>query len=803
MSSSEYQYVSTFDTTQTTQLVVNNTVKSSSTNNVLTSTDTASPESNLVQNGDLAAFVSHVLYLENKLRTETGNVLFDTENEVFGSKVDIGEGASFRVQRAEWRPKGNSSKSSSETKWGKYVALKAVRAKNNNGKSDWREVISEVRCLLHEPLRYHPNLVRLLGIGWGPSADSSSVYPQLVMEFSEIGSMDALQRSNEPLPFAIKQKLCYDIGRGLSILHACGIIHGDLNHRNVLIFPNKVKTAGQPYTAKISDFGGSIMDVTRNDSHLLRMSTWPYGAPEIGKSLTEEGIKKTDVYSFGLLIWRTVLDCGNILHVFDLTGERSSHSEEVVSNLKLGDSFLSGAEKSIHEYQATKGLHKDALAMIIHALKSTIQYEPSSRDLTRTQCILNGIDAKEIPAYLQWIDKKNDREAEQKRARAPGLHGITPEGLGAFLGRMGYDHDPQDNKPGYRPVLDHPEAGEFLFEPLRLGNILNWQQQQLIVKEFEHAASMAPHDAPVELQPHMAAFYLFQCYLTEFGTTFDPERVIHWLSQASSGPEDAGGVIYYAQAWIWRISNAFDMACPKPVDELKTCLKMSILRGHRTCLVDGEFIRDHSLNDDSPPSWDIILRDSRLLLNRIAAGLGMPYFAHRKLRRDYNLHDLPHLDDLIKQELGSNYNKCLRPDTTQPSDHPQEASERPKPPNFESIFVNHIGHGLLHYAATMGNYPALLYMISKYQVDIDVKDQTAYETPLVCACRSGNLKCAMLLLEHGADPNDSDSGVETPLYWLCSFNGGEMTELAQKLVDARAYIDGGGKNTMSEVLSDF
>lgn len=200
--------------------------------------------------------------------------------------------------------------------------------------------------------------------------------------------MEALQKSADPLPFTIKQKLCYDVGRGLSILHACGIIHGDLNHRNVLIFTSKVKTVGQPYTARISDFGGSIMDMTSSDSHLLRMTTWPYSAPEIGKSLTEEGIKKTDVYCFGLFIWRTVLDCGNILKVFGLTGEKSSQAEEAVSDLKVGDSLLLGAKRSIYEYTASKGLHEEAMVMTLHAFESTIQYEPSNRHLPRTQCVL-------------------------------------------------------------------------------------------------------------------------------------------------------------------------------------------------------------------------------------------------------------------------------------------------------------------------------------------------------------------------------------------------------------------------------
>lgn len=302
---------------------------------------------------------------------------------------------------------------------------------------------------------------------------------------------------------------------------------------------------------------------------------------------------------------------------------------------------------------------------------------------------------------------------------------------------------------------------------------------------------MAPHDAPVELQPQEAAFYLFQCFLFGFGIeTFDAERIVYWLAKATQ-PEGNGGNSYYAQAWIWRISHTFDIRCPMSADELESCLKMSIFRGHRTCLADGAYLRDHLPEYGPRQKWDSLLNEAQLILNRVAGGLGMPYFVPRKLRRDYNLRDIPHLDDLVQKELGKDYDRCLKVNS--------DTLNNPKPPHFESIFVNHIGHGLLHFAASTGNYDALLHMISKYHVDINIRDQTAYETPLVCACRTGNLKCALLLLDFGADPNNSTSGIEPPLHWLCSFKGSEMKEIAEKLISAGAEIDGGGGFMRSDV----
>ena len=76
---------------------------------------------------------------------------------------------------------------------------------------------------MHSYLRYHPNIVRLLGFGWGPSIDFNAVYPILVLEHASHGSLAALQASVPPLRFAVKQKLCHDVARGIAILHACGM----------------------------------------------------------------------------------------------------------------------------------------------------------------------------------------------------------------------------------------------------------------------------------------------------------------------------------------------------------------------------------------------------------------------------------------------------------------------------------------------------------------------------------------------------------------------------------------------------
>ena len=332
--------------------------------------------------GSFASFVFHVAYLEKANRYDEFSVFFDTTSEVFGPRLPLGEGASFRVERVAWRKKDpNLPLTFSEQKRSKYVAIKGVVSGQKN---DWRDVLLEIRALLHKPLHYHPNIAQLLGLGWGPVADSDSIHPLLVMEFADMGSLHTLQSEKAPLSFAIKQKLCYDVSRGLAILHACGIVHGDLKHENVLIFHSA--DAEQPYVAKLADFGGSVMDLAGSQSHSLRMGTYPYNPPESTLNLSAEGVKKTDVYSFGLLVWRTVIDGSSLLSVSGLKGKTIQN----VQALKINGELSVHARQSTSEYAKSHSLSEDDIARIFYVYDWTIQTEASKRALPQAQAALKG-----------------------------------------------------------------------------------------------------------------------------------------------------------------------------------------------------------------------------------------------------------------------------------------------------------------------------------------------------------------------------------------------------------------------------
>ncbi|OJD11136.1 serine/threonine protein kinase [Emergomyces pasteurianus Ep9510] len=726
---------------------------------------TAGPSQNLEWSPQrsLASFICHASYLQNELRSDD-SIFFDDNNRIKQlSRQKIGLGASFTVERAEWLTGvhiHDVSLSQRFLNWGKYIAIKTVRERSNSRQDNWSDVALELRALLHKPLRYHPNIVHLLGLGWGSSGESDSAYPKIIIEYATF-------------------KLCHDIARGLAIIHACGIVHGDLKHENVLIFANKYDIPpSQPYTAKLADFGGAVMDISQSDLSYLPMGTYPYQAPESSNRLSADGIKQTDVYSFGLLVRRAFIDGRALTTELGLESRPTEASERLLQQLKLSNDLLVNAVCSAQLYSSNYGIHESALGLILYVLAQTVLVEPVDRSLPRAQAALRGMGFSHINSFLQKIAAANYERDEIESKEPPGSHGLTVDRLGFFLGNLGNDYDCQINTPGYRPKLPHPDIAEFLFDPEKLKQILDWVQQQKIVNDFMEAARKTRPGTPDGLQPWKAAYYLFQCYLTEFGVAFDAEQPCHWL-QVSANAGDQGDVDYWAMAWLWR---------------LQEYIRWGIIRGHQNCIEDGRDIIARISNRDEQERWENMMTEADWGRRTIAGGVGMPHFVPRKLRRCYDLDDISILESQIKDELGTAYNSCLRKNCSQ---SPVDFSSQRKAADFtqvegfefDKIYVNHKGHGMLHLAATLGKLKALKYMVETYLCDLNLANKSLAESPLVCACRSGHFDCAMFLLECGAKGGGAELGEESPFHWLCSFTPERMTPLAKALIDAGANIE--------------
>jgi serine/threonine protein kinase len=376
--------------------------------------------------GSFASFVCHVTSLERKLRSFSPIVLDDSSVVRNTGKI-LGQGKTFIVKHAQWIRDVNEPPLDVAVKEIIPDARATNRSLNSSTNSsgltqnDWKEILFEIRALLHEPIRYHPNIIRLLGIQWGLSPISESTYPVLMMEYASLGTFSTLQASSEPLSFAAKQKLCYDVGRGLSALHACGIVHGDMKHENVLIVPAKEPLDGISYTAKLADFGGAVMNMTPNEFRKMETWTWPFQAPEVTSSqrLSKDGMVLTDVYAFGLLVWRAFEDGQGFVSLPGAAQDASDEDKRSLSARKASQSFTASAVASIREYASMRGMSQRCVDTITYTILHTVRLEPEDRDLVMAQAALRGLDLGHIPKYLRFIKKKNEERAASETGGPP------------------------------------------------------------------------------------------------------------------------------------------------------------------------------------------------------------------------------------------------------------------------------------------------------------------------------------------------------------------------------------------------
>jgi serine/threonine protein kinase len=195
----------------------------------------------------------------------------------------------------------------------------------------------------------------------------------VVLEYAPFGTMvDLFQYLF--VENSTRQSLCLDVGEGLSALHACDIIHGDVKMENVLVFPHKKRT----YIAKLADFGFTLIDLEgRAPMTKLPARSPPWDAPEAASLMPWADLHLTDVYSFGFLIWRIL--CYGHEPFSENGGLLSEERSEEIAVLKVEDKIALHAVQSIASLPVVGDAFKKAASALIHCL----QLDRSKRDLDR------------------------------------------------------------------------------------------------------------------------------------------------------------------------------------------------------------------------------------------------------------------------------------------------------------------------------------------------------------------------------------------------------------------------------------
>jgi len=259
--------------------------------------------------------------------------------------------------------------------------LKSTLAPNSDA---LKSLIAELRIRAHPPLRLHPNIVDLKGVAVDFEDDEATRPRFLLLE--ELASERSIEHfwTNVDLvrmPFSAKAGLCLDIARGLRALHRCGVAHGDIKPDNILVF--KKTRSPDEFVAKLTDFGHSVFHY---EPHLMAWSP-PWNAPEVdpttGHSPDFDGIKRADIYSFGLVVVSVVIG----RDVFKCHGE--FEDEAAIKRYKSDGNMLSKMVKIVEEEDKQNPDSDFDLVTLRLLLGACLQLQPQSRDLEECIRILN------------------------------------------------------------------------------------------------------------------------------------------------------------------------------------------------------------------------------------------------------------------------------------------------------------------------------------------------------------------------------------------------------------------------------
>jgi serine/threonine protein kinase len=164
------------------------------------------------------------------------------------------------------------------------------------------EVIAEREARFYLEVNGHESIIRTLGY-----VDSSLNLTIFIQEFAEYNDLAGVLMDNQfNLSQTILVEMFAQIADAMSYVASRNIVHGDLRCQNVLVFrvdPSEPKNN----LVKLTDFGlarWTDQPPTNEDPTVIPIR---YCAPEILRNNRHASYsEKTDVYSFGILIWEAL-----------------------------------------------------------------------------------------------------------------------------------------------------------------------------------------------------------------------------------------------------------------------------------------------------------------------------------------------------------------------------------------------------------------------------------------------------------------------------------------------------------------
>lgn len=209
-------------------------------------------------------------------------------------KEALGSGTYATVYRGTYKHKGKKE----------YVALKAMDEEKVN--------LNDLRCelaTLSMLTGVVDNMVDFKGYCYLTQKTSGVLktvkkFHCLIMELMDYTLEDVLHHEKKKVALTVDQmkRIAYEMAVGMAQIHSYNILHRDLKPANILL----TKVKNNNFSVKIGDFGFARRDSNESIRRSV-VGTPAYIAPELfGRSVSWDVSKKTDVYSYGVILWEMV-----------------------------------------------------------------------------------------------------------------------------------------------------------------------------------------------------------------------------------------------------------------------------------------------------------------------------------------------------------------------------------------------------------------------------------------------------------------------------------------------------------------
>ncbi|KAL9028825.1 MAG: hypothetical protein Q9196_002853 [Gyalolechia fulgens] len=711
------------------------------------------------------------------------------EAEAVDSSILLGHGASFTASLLKLPPGPKTIEVTTHIPDGfsmttsrpaplrpSYVVYKTARiAFGANGeplpqyRKSMLSVLTEFHALVHPILFKHANVIDFLGVAWGSNPFSSMHrLPALIVEFAEHGTLAQALSVEKNLDPHLKDLICLDIARGLSALHQVGLVHGDIKAENILV----CSSPDRKYTAKISDFGFSIVAATENNQVWMG-GTDPWRAPEIELGSIQIDLAiKTDIYSFGLLAWVIVLNGGN---PFDFIGDVPVQKEKIEAikqdgclvhkakgkkwllrylKARLVASIMPSYEEIAALVSVQQGWSPEVMGMLsIIRGKMTEKLGPASQQSRLLEnlddifecCLGSDPLSRELDVVLKALDSSLDGEGGGKYREAGDVD---------LVGKITSKEKDVDTKPT-DSARHHGSANTldltFWSERGYMHRWFSWQKTrdlepsvQNFIFNFLYSSNNA--DKGPEL------FLLCSYYMNGYGCRSDPNEALRTLQQAATLGHHVSRALLYR---IWQ-------ACrPDEDNPGLPYLEGYAQAGARAALEDIEKALPQTT-----------MESIRRWVRNAGCGVGANWLSTPEMLEGRSQIEWIQDDWLMKRAR----------DATIP---------------LSDIKVNKRGDSILHFVSMCGMWKEFKSLILDHNMDINLRNPHG-ETPLLCGCRAGQGAIVIYCLTvFNADASIAAYNGETPLHWLIHFGDESIEAIVKDMIKRGANVDAASRERLS------